>query len=59
MNDRTLTLTLAGVTDFAFVLLLAAADAGAPEKSVLTAMCVVAFLGAMTLTSLLASRLTA
>jgi hypothetical protein len=57
LNDDTIRMVLASATALGFVLLMIGADVGAPQRGVITALCAVAVLGAMTFTAYLAERL--
>jgi hypothetical protein len=56
LNDHNLTLIFAAATAVAFVLTIVGADLGASGNTIITALCAVATLGAMTFTALITAR---
>lgn len=56
LNDQNLTLIFAATTVAAFILTMVGADLGASGKTLITALCAVATLGAMTFTALITAR---
>lgn len=56
INENLIQVLLAS-TVCAFVLLIVGADAGASQDSIMKALCAVAVLGAMTVTTVLSDRL--
>jgi uncharacterized membrane protein YhaH (DUF805 family) len=57
-SDQNLVLVLAAATVLSFVLMLVGADVGASEQNILSALCSVAVLGAMTFTLAITARRT-